>query len=271
VTRWITFLSDYGLADGFVAACHGVIAAIAPDVRLLDVTHLVPAQDVRRGAAVLAETVAYLPAGVHLAVVDPGVGTERRAVAVSAGSRVFVGPDNGLLVPAADAVGGIHAAYRIANPRLWREPVSRTFHGRDVLAPVAAHVARGVPLDTVGPVCDPATLVRLPEPVRRRDGGALVVEVRTVDGFGNVQLAAGPDELGTPVGGTVTLETPGERCELAYAATFADVPPGAALLLVDSAGRLAVAVNRGDAAARFGLRPGDLVRLARARPSARRC
>jgi S-adenosylmethionine hydrolase len=262
VTRSISFLTDYGLADGFVAACHGVIAAIAPDARVLDVTHLVPPQDVRRGAAVLAETVAYLPAGVHLAVVDPGVGTSRRAVVLAGQDRVFVGPDNGLLIPAAELTGGVRAAHAIADPRLWRHPVSRTFHGRDVFAPVAAYLARGVPPSAVGPSLDPATLVRLPEPVRHREGDGFVAEVVTVDGFGNAQIAAGPGDLDLPAGGGVLVEAAGRRHALRYAAAFADVPAGAPLLFVDSGGRLALAVNGGSAAAWFGVRPGDLVRLA---------
>lgn len=262
MTRWISFLTDYGLADGFVAACHGVIAAIAPEARVLDVTHLVPPQDVRRGAAVLAETVAYLPPGVHLSVVDPGVGTGRRAVVLVTRDRVFVGPDNGLLIPAVEVTGGVRVAHVIADPRLWRHPVSRTFHGRDVFAPVAAYLARGVPAAAVGPPLDPATLVRLPGPVRRRDGDVLVVEVLTVDGFGNAQLAAGPGDLDLSPDGGVLLEAVGRQHALWYTGAFADVPAGAPLLFVDSVGRLALAVNGGSAAVRFGVRAGDVVRLA---------
>ncbi|HST63726.1 MAG TPA: SAM-dependent chlorinase/fluorinase [Mycobacteriales bacterium] len=160
---WVSFTTDYGTVDGFVAACKGVLAARAPAVRVIDVTHQVPAQDVRRGAAVLAQTVPWLPPAVHLGVVDPGVGTDRRGIAVVTARGILVGPDNGLLPPAADALGGITATYELADPAYHLPRVSTTFHGRDVFAPVTARLCLGLDPAALGPpVPDP---VRLPEPV----------------------------------------------------------------------------------------------------------
>jgi S-adenosylmethionine hydrolase len=194
---WVSFTTDYGRADGFVAACLGVIARTAPHVRVIDVTHDVPPGDVRRGAAVLAQTVGYLPPSVHLAVVDPGVGTARRGLAVVTGSGVLVGPDNGLLLPAAGALGGITATYELAEREFWSPDVSRTFHGRDVFAPVAAHLANGVDPAVLGPAVAAGDLVRLPEPAVTARPGELTAEVLTIDRFGNVQLAATAADLRT--------------------------------------------------------------------------
>src|SRR6516225_9528136 len=148
--RYLSFLTDYGLEDGFVAACHGVSARIAPHADIIDVTHLIPPGDVRRGAAVLAQTVPYLPPAVHVAVVDPGVGTGRRGVAVAAGDSVFVGPDNGLLSWAVTASGGAVRAFSLTNRALWLDSVSATFHGRDIFMPVAAHLAADTDLAAAG-------------------------------------------------------------------------------------------------------------------------
>lgn len=255
---WITFTTDYGLADGFPAVCEGVIARIAPDARVLHVTHQVPAQDVRRGAEVLAQAVPYLPSAVHLAVVDPGVGTARRAVALATLGGALVGPDNGLLVPAADALGGVVAAVELTEFLL--EPVSATFHGRDVFAPAAAHLALGRPLTELGPELDPAGLIRLPVPLTSAVPGRLTTEVLGVDGFGNVQLAAGAADLdaaGAVPGRRVHVEIGGRSVEARVGRTFADVPPGSAVVLLDSAARVAVAVNGGSAAAVFGGRVGE--------------
>ncbi|HMA46472.1 MAG TPA: SAM-dependent chlorinase/fluorinase, partial [Frankiaceae bacterium] len=231
----LSFLTDYGLEDGFVAACHGVIAARAPDVRIIDVTHLVPPGDVRRGAVVLAQVVPYLPPAVHLAVVDPGVGTPRRAVVVTTGRGVLVGPDNGLLLDAAGALGGPRAAYRIRGP----DPVSRTFHGRDVFAPAAAALARGVEPAALGPPVDPAGLVRLPPPVRRLVADTVEAEVLLVDRFGNVQLAADPAllaRLGLTPGARLRLAVGAAAHDLPYRGTFGDVGVGELVAYVDSAG-----------------------------------
>ncbi|KXK61360.1 hypothetical protein AWW66_14165 [Micromonospora rosaria] len=254
---WISLTTDYGLADGFVAACHGMIARYAPQARVIDVTHLVPPADVRRGAAVLAQTVPYLPWGVHVAVVDPGVGGTRRGVGLATPGGLLVGPDNGLLVEAAEALGGIRAAVELTAPDWLAPEVSRTFHGRDVFAPVAARLATGSALAGAGPAVDPESLVRLPTPTVRVVDGALTAEVSTVDHFGNVQLAA-PAALLDPLPDQLTVAGhPAVRGR-----TFGDAAPGALVVHVDSAGRVAVAVNGGRAVDLLTVRPGDLLTVA---------
>lgn len=258
---WIGLLTDYGRRDGFVAACHGVIARIAPAVRVIDITHEVPPQDVRHGAAVLAQTLPYLPPSVVVAVVDPGVGTRRRGVAIAAGGYVLVGPDNGLLPWAADALGGVSEAVSL-DSREYRLPSrARTFDGRDVFAPAAAHVAAGTAIGRLGhPLTD---LVRLPAPRSDAAPGRLETEVLTVDHFGNVQLAAREADLAEAGFGAADaaqpadVEAAGRRFRLSRRATFGDVPPGDPVLYVDAADHVAIAVNRGDAAKALGLSPGD--------------
>jgi S-adenosylmethionine hydrolase len=253
---WITMTTDYGLSDGFVAACHGVIATTAPSVRVIDVTHLIPAGDVPRGAAVLAQTVPHLPRAVHVAVVDPGVGTARRGIAIETPRGALVGPDNGLLPWAADELGGASRAVELANPAWFAPRVSHTFHGRDVFSPVAARLAYGAELTDAGPALDPASLVRLPEPVLDRGDGWVEAEVLTVDRFGNVQLAAGGAELAGLGDGLRVGEEPAVR-----GGTFADADAGGLVVYVDSAGRVAVAVNGGRAADVLGASPGDVLRI----------
>src|SRR6266566_5343984 len=167
---FITFLTDFGLQDDFVGTCHGVMKGIAPEAEIIDITHGVPPQGVLQGALTLANSLPFMPAGVHLAVVDPGVGGSRRALALrDASGRIHVGPDNGLLVPAAERLGGIAEAYELANPAYALESVSRTFHGRDLFSPAAAHLALGVEPSELGPPLDPDALARLdlPEPELR--------------------------------------------------------------------------------------------------------
>lgn len=260
--NWIAFLTDYGLADGYVAACRGVIAKIAPSAQVIDVTHDVPAQDVRHGAVVLADTLPYLPPSVVLAVVDPDVGTQRKAVAVVAGEFVLVGPDNGLLLWAAAAVGGVTRAVELTAPRYRLSTGATTFDGRDVFAPAAAHLAAGLPIDALGRPLDTDKLVRLPEPWRQVGAETIDAEVHVIDRFGNAALAAGSAELADAgLAEHVHLRvTVGERSSyVPLAASFAAVPAGDPVLLIDSAGRLALAVNRGDAAAELHLRVGDRV------------
>ncbi|MFI2713225.1 S-adenosyl-l-methionine hydroxide adenosyltransferase family protein [Micromonospora sp. NPDC018662] len=250
----VSLTTDYGLADGFVAACHGVLARLAPSARVIDVTHLVPPADVRRGAAVLAQTVPYLPVGVHVGVVDPGVGTARRGIALATPGGLLVGPDNGLLLPAAAALGGVTAAVELTNPAWLAPAVSRTFHGRDVFAPVAARLALGARLVEAGPAVDPAELVRLPEPVVRIDAAGFDAEVLTVDHFGNVQLAA----PGTLLDGLPARVRVAGRPAV-HGRTFGDAAPGGLVVFADSAGLVAVAVHTGRAVDLLGVGPGDPV------------
>jgi S-adenosyl-L-methionine hydrolase (adenosine-forming) len=266
----ITFITDYGLEDGFVAACHGVAARIAPAARIIDITHLVQPGDVRRGAAVLAQTVPYLPPAVHVAVVDPGVGTARRGVAVQAGEGILVGPDNGLLSWAVAAVGGASRAVQLTNGDLWLHPVSPTFHGRDIFMPVAAHLAAGKELDAAGDEIDLADLVTLPAPTSRVHDGEAEGEVMSVDRFGNVQLsivAADVGELGIGYGSPLVVRAGRRQLTVPFLETFAAVAPGEIVAFTDSAGLISLAVNAGDAAQQLGLPPGAHVRLSVARPS----
>jgi S-adenosylmethionine hydrolase len=266
MTRPITFLSDYGLTDEFVGVVHGVIAGICPDARVIDLSHGVPRQDVRAGAAMLARALPYAPAGVHLAVVDPEVGARRRALALRTAEqdRLLVGPDNGLLLPAAERFGGIAEAVEItASP--WRlEPVSATFHGRDLFAPIAARLACGEPLASAGTPVEPGELVaaELTEP--RHEPGALVAHVVASDTYGNAVLDAAHRDLvesGLKLGDPVAVRTGSRRVRGVVARTFADVGSGTLLLYEDASGSLALAVNGGDAAALLGVRAGDEVRL----------
>lgn len=275
----LSFLTDYGLEDGFVAACHGVALQITPDTRILDITHLVPPGDIRRGAAVLAQTVPYLPRAVHVAVVDPGVGTSRRGVAVEAASgSVFVGPDNGLLSWAVEESGGAVAAVSLTNPALWLEETTATFHGRDIFMPVAARLAAGTPLEAAGQPLPGTGLVTLDRPASRVSGAAAEGEVLTVDRFGNVQLsvtAADAAAAGAVPGAPVRLrwtdrdrnhsdrndERNDSETVIRFGRTFGDVPPGELVIYPDSAGLIAIAVNQGDAAGRLSLRPGMPVRF----------
>jgi len=266
----LTFITDYGLEDGFVAACHGVAARIAPAARVIDITHLVQPGDVRRGAAVLAQTVPYLPPAVHVAVVDPGVGTARRGIAVQAGDSVLVGPDNGLLSWAIAALGGARQAFQLTNGDLWLHPVSPTFHGRDIFMPVAAHLATGADLATVGDEIDLADLVTLPAPTSRVRDGEAEGEVMSVDRFGNVQLsieAADVGQLGVGVGSPIVVRTGRRQLTVPFVETFAAVAPGEVVAFTDSAGLISLAVNAGDAAQQLGLPPGAHVRLSVARPT----
>ena len=185
---FVTFLSDFGLQDDFVGTCHGVIKRIAPDVQVIDITHGIPPRAVVQGALVLANTVPYMPQGVHLAVIDPGVGGARRALALrDKEGRFYVGPDNGLLLAAAGRTG-IEEAHEILNPQYALEPVSRTFHGRDIFAPAAAHLAKGVALEELGPPIDPAALVQLELPTAKFGRNRIEATVLYVDNFGNIQL-----------------------------------------------------------------------------------
>ncbi len=263
----LTFLTDYGLEDGFVAACHGVAARIAPTARVIDITHLVQPGDVRRAAAVLAQTVPYLPPAVHVAVVDPGVGTTRRAIAVQAGDSLLVGPDNGVLSWAVAALGGAKQAVQLTNGELWLHPVSTTFHGRDIFMPVAAQLAAGTELAAAGTGLDVDELVTLPAPTSRVQGSEAEGEVMSVDRFGNVQLsipAAQLGRLGAGFGSSLVVRCGRRQLTVPYLETFAAVAPGEIVAFTDSAGLISLAVNAGDAAEQLGLPPGAHVRLSAA-------
>jgi hypothetical protein len=264
--EWITFTSDYGLEDNFVGVCHGVMARIAPHARVIDLSHAIPPQDVRHGATVLAQSVPFLPEAVHLAVVDPTVGTQRGLVAVEAGGHALVGPDNGLLIWAAEKLGGIGRAHTLQNPSYRLEPVSRTFHGRDVLAPAAAHIAAGADLAELGPAVDPEGLVRLTPLVARVDDDQIHGNVLLVDHFGNITLNVSREELervGVAIGDRVEVRIGGQTQRLPFEETFSSVPAGRLVLHEDSSRLIAVAVNQGRAAERFEARSGDPVVVAR--------
>ena len=269
MARPITFLSDYGLGDEFVGVVHAVIARIAPGAPVIDLTHGIPRQDVETGARVLRRSLPYAPAGVHLAVVDPEVGARRRAVALLTADeeRLLVGPDNGLLMPAADRFGGVVEAVEIS-ASAWRpEPVSATFHGRDVFAPVGARLAAAEPLAEAGPPLEPDELVRLELSRALVDAGGLVARVVETDGFGNLALDARLRDLkGTDIrlGDPIAVRRDTRRAPGVFARTFADVEPGGLLLYEDAGGALAVAINGGDAARLLGARTGDELRVERA-------
>lgn len=261
----LTFLTDFGLEDGFVAACHGVAARIAPTVRVIDITHLVPPGDVRRGAAVLAQTVTAMPPAVHVAVVDPGVGTSRRAIAVRAGDGILVGPDNGLLSWAIDALGGFASAVALTNQKLWNHPVAPTFHGRDIFMPVAAHLSTGATLEQAGTRIDAGDLVVLSAPTSRMRDGEAEGEVLSVDRFGNIQLSipsAAANELGIAIGSCMIIRCNRREITAPYLVTFGAAVPGELIAFTDSAGMISLAVRGGSAAEKLSLPPGARVRIA---------
>jgi S-adenosyl-L-methionine hydrolase (adenosine-forming) len=257
---FITFLSDFGLQDDFVGTCHGVIARIAPDATIIDITHGIEPQATLEGALVLANTVPYMPEGVHLAVVDPGVGTGRRSLAVrDATGRLYVGPDNGLLVPAAEKQGGVQGVWELANAAYMLEPVSRTFHGRDVFAPAAAHLAVGLDPAELGPPVEPASLVRLELPAPQITDSRIVSTVLYVDRYGNVQLnlsRSDVEQAGILPGRRVELDLGMDRYYATAARTFADARAGDIILYEDAYQNIAVAITDGNAAEVFAIRPG---------------
>ena len=258
---YITFLTDFGLQDDFVGVCRGVMRGIAPESTVLDITHGIAPQDVTQGAIVLARAIPYMPVCVHLAVVDPGVGGDRRPVALrTAEGRIFVGPDNGLLSLVAPAVT-IDAARMLTNRRFHLERVSRTFHARDLFAPVAAHLAAGAAFDDVGDEVDPATLVRieLPEPRVGRD--AVNATVLAIDRFGNLELNVTAEHVTWAAGTTVELRFELNRYFALLAETYADADRGELILYEDSYGAYSVAISDGNAAKLTGASPGDKVQI----------
>jgi S-adenosyl-L-methionine hydrolase (adenosine-forming) len=262
--RFVTFLTDFGLADDFVGTCHGVMKRIAPDVEIIDLTHGIAPQAVLQGALVVRNTLPYLPPGVHLAVVDPGVGSSRRALVLrDADGRAFVGPDNGLLVPAAE-LAGIEDAHELANRDYALPSVSRTFHGRDLFSPAAAYLALGVEPAELGPPLALDALVRLDLPLPVKRDGAVSAAVLYVDRFGNMQLNLTRDDLeqvGVVPGTRLELDLGGDRYFATAARTFADARPGEIVLYEDSYRNIAIAINRGSAAEMFAAHAGQSVTL----------
>jgi S-adenosylmethionine hydrolase len=266
----ITFLSDYGLVDEFVGVVHSVVRAIAPDVHVIDLTHQVPPYDVRAGGLALARSAPYLCPGVVLAVVDPGVGTTRRGIAVEVGegASVLVGPDNGLLAPAVAMCGGATRAVELTNTTYQLDAAGPTFAGRDVFAPAAAHLCRGVDLEELGPLIEPVSLRPGLLPVAHPDGDELAAEVLWVDRYGNAQLNLDADDV-APLGEHVRLRFTGsvgggQREEVRTARvveTFAELGPNDLGLVVDSYGLVAIAVDQRSAAGELGLGPASPVHL----------
>jgi S-adenosylmethionine hydrolase len=264
----ITFLSDYGHQDDFVGVCHGVIQRIAHGAVVIDIAHALPRHDVRTAGLVLKNALQFMPLGVHLAVVDPGVGTERRGVALrAADGRLFVGPNNGLLSLALERSGGVESAVDLRDSPHRLEPVSATFHGRDVFAPVAAQLALGAELEEAGSPLDPDELVRIELPEPTIAPGEVAARALYVDRFGNIQLNVAAVDMGTAgfePGGRLRVEVHRTPHEASYVRTFADAPSRALLLYVDSYEAITLAVNGGSAAAALGLTTGAAVTLRQA-------
>ena len=261
---FITFLSDFGLKDDFVGTCHGVMKRIAPEAQIIDITHGIPPQAVLQGALVLANTVGFMPVGVHLAIVDPGVGGPRRPLVLrDEEDRLYVGPDNGLLLPAAGR-GGIAAAHELANPDYALETISRTFHGRDLFSPAAAPLARGGAHEAQGPPVDTENLVQLDVPQLVIADGGVVATLLYVDSFGNIALNLTRDDvegLGIASGTRVEIELAGERYYAVMARTFADARAGDVILYEDSYKNMSLAISRGSAARMLHAAPGQEIRI----------
>ncbi|MGI9647972.1 MAG: SAM hydrolase/SAM-dependent halogenase family protein [Acidimicrobiia bacterium] len=264
--RPISFLTDFGLSDEFVGVVHGVIARIEPELRVIDVTHGVPRGNVRAGALALVRAVQYLPEGVALVVIDPGVGTKRRPIAAETPWGYFVGPDNGVLAPAVAMVGGATAVVALEDER-FRIPSmgGATFDGRDVFAPAAAVLAADqAALSDLGPALDNDSLTPLLLPLVEPEGEGVRGEVWWLDQFGNCQTNVASDDLaglGLAPGEDVIVQVGATEYELPWLAAYGDVEPGQPLLHIDSYGLLAIAVREGSAADRLNLAEGHQVVL----------
>ena len=259
----ITFTSDFGLAEEWVGVVKGVILSINPSAVIVDISHDIPPFDIGKGALVLAAALPHLPRGVHLAVVDPGVGTRRLAVALRAArGDMLVGPDNGLLIPAAERLGGVAEAFFLDNQEFFRSPVHPTFHGRDIFAPVAAHLSLGADARDMGSPMDPDNLVPAPWGRAAEGEGAVYATVVDIDRFGSLRLNAHPEQvraLGYREGDEVLLGLGEGEVRAVLASTFGEVGMGEVLLYEDSSGVVAVGVNGGSLASRTGSCPGDTV------------
>ena len=260
----VSFLSDYGLTDEFVGVCKSVILRAAPSAQIIDVSHGIPPFDVRAGALALARSIQYLPPGVVLAVVDPGVGTDRRAVAVEVETGFLVGPDNGLLAPAVAMVGGARRVVSLTNAEYQLEAPGATFAGRDVFAPAAGYLAAGTPLPALGELVDPLSLVPGTVPLPRDEGGSAAGEVLWVDRYGNAQLNIDPDDLaalGVEPGGPLEIRCGQDRRAGRWVASYAEAGPYELAVVVDSYGLVSLTLDRRAAADELGLRPGSAVTL----------
>lgn len=268
----ICLLTDYGLVDEFVGVVKAVLADLAPHTSTIDLTHDVAPFDVRAGSLTLARASTYLPEGIVVAVVDPGVGTHRKGIAieVAGGAGVFVGPDNGLLAPAVAIVGGAERVVELTNRAYQLDSPGPTFAGRDVFAPAAAHLANGVDLSELGPSLDPSLLIPGLVALPRLEGDELHAEVLWVDRFGNCQLNVGPDDvdaLGTPISvGVTATDATTDQIVVHRVRTFADLGPGRIGAVVDSTGMIALAANQRSAASEIGLAAGDSVVIGRLDP-----
>ena len=259
----VSLLTDYGLVDEFVGVVKAVIRDIAPHAQTIDLTHNIPPFDVRAGSLALARCVSYIPSGVVLGVVDPGVGGSRKAIAIEVadGEAVFVGPDNGLLAPAVAMAGGAQRAVELTNEDYHLLSHGVTFAGRDIFAPVAAHLCNGVDLTEFGPLIDADELMPGMVPLPRQEDEGLVGEVLWVDHFGNCQLNIGPDEI-ADWGAQIQVSFGESQRVATRKTTFADIATGAVGLVVDSCGMLALALDQRSAASDLGIGPGDQITLA---------
>jgi S-adenosylmethionine hydrolase len=260
---FVSYLSDYGTRDEFDGVCKAIMFELAPDLRVVDVTHDVDPFDVRGGALTLVRAIQYLPAGIVLAIVDPGVGIDRRAIAVDVENGILIGPDNGLLAPSVAMLGGAQRVFALTNPEYQLPAPSGTFAGRDVMAPAAGHLAAGVDIAELGPEIDPNSLVPglLPLPNESPEG-RIDGEVLWVDRFGNAQLNVDPDMLvarGLGVGDGLEVHVGDEIRRARWVSTYADARPSELVLVTDSYGLLSLAIDRQNAAAHLGARPGTKV------------
>jgi S-adenosylmethionine hydrolase len=262
--RPICFISDYGLTGVLVGTCKGVMARIAPRSPVIDVTHSVSKFDVVRAAETMRHATRYMPEdAVYLAVIDPGDKTRRRALAAEVQSGAYlVGPDNGLLLPAAGALGGIVRAVHLTNPRYHMQPVSSTFHGRDIFSPVAAHLAAGADLDDLGERVLPESMISIDFPgFRWESGGVIAAEIIDIDRFGNARLSVMQEDLKLGYGTPLEVGIRDEVIDARYVETFGASETGDLVLVPDSHWRLSLAVNKGNAARALLLSVGDEVRL----------
>lgn len=262
--RIVCFLSDFGLSDDFVGTCRGVMASISPSTPVVDLTHEVLGFRVEAGAEILRHATRYMPSdAIYLAIVDPGVGTARHALALRAGDSYLVGPDNGLLIPAARALGGVSAAVSLTNPEYRIHPVSHTFHGRDIFAPAAAHLAAGVEMEALGEALDPGILETLsvPEEPEKDGDGNLLGRIIAVDRFGNARLSILEENAGLRFGQKLSIDAGDGAMSVRYVQTFGLAKDGELILVPDSHWRLSLAINTGNAAQALALGIGDRVRL----------